>query len=338
MIPNSAFITVGERRKNLEAVAAGTAPGAEYATLVREGHFTRVLAMVDEIEDLGARGAMLRFATRAYLSTWGEENIYLGEEFPGIQYLGVHALMRRKKRIAMMIHNVASMRRQLPLATFRLGRLCDHLLCISEKSREELLTRYGVPSERITVIGSRVDVDFFSPVPGVPRRQVCAAGAVNRDYQTLVDAVKPLEVPTKIAADTAWRYSTGNQQIADLPAWVEMRSWGSYPNLRGLYAESAVVVVPLKKAMLSGVTVALEAMAMGRPVILTHNPYVEEFLRDGETGFFVAPDDAAALRDKIAYLLDHPVEAAAMGQRARQWVVERFSVQRYVQNILSVWR
>ena len=77
---------------------------------------------------------------------------------------------------------------------------------------------------------------------------------------------------------------------------------------------------------------------MARPVILTHNPYVEEFLRDGETGFFVAPDDAGALRDKIAYLLDHPVEAAAMGQRARQWVVERFSVQRYVRNILSVWR
>jgi glycosyltransferase involved in cell wall biosynthesis len=339
MIPNSAFITVGERRQNLEAVAAGKAPGAEYATLVRQGHFCRVVAMVDEVEDLSARGAMTRFATRSYLSTWGEENIYLGEEFPGIQYLAVHAVMRRKKRIAMMIHNVASMRRQLPLATLRLGRLCDHLLCISEKSREELLSRYGVPSERITVIGSRVDTEFFTSVPAATvKRQICAAGAVNRDYQTLIDAVKPLEVPTKIAADTAWRYSTGEQQVGELPAWVEMRSWGSYPNLRALYAESAVVVVPLKKAMLSGVTVALEAMAMGKPVILTHNPYVEEFLRDGENGFFVPPDDAAALRDKIAYLLDHPAEAARLGARAREWVVERFSVQRYVAKILSVWR
>jgi glycosyltransferase involved in cell wall biosynthesis len=337
MISNSAFITVGERRKNLEDVAAGRSPGAEYAKLVRDGSFTQVKAMIDEGVDLSARGAMLRFAFQAYRATWNTENVYLGEEFPGIQYLMVHAALRRKKRIAMMIHNVASMRRRLPLATLRLARLCDHLLCISEKSREELLTRYGVPSGQITVIGSRVDTTFFSPTPAETKRQVCAAGAVNRDYQTLVDAVKPLAVPTKIAADTAWRYSTGHQQVGDLPAFVEMRSWGSYLNLRALYAESALVVVPLQKAMLSGVTVALEAMAMGKPVILTHNPYVEEFLRDGENGYFVPAGDAAALRDKIAYLLDHPEEAAQVGARARQWVVDRFSVELYVKKILSVW-
>jgi glycosyltransferase involved in cell wall biosynthesis len=338
MIPNSAFITVGERKKNLEDVAAGRAPGAEYASLVREGHFSKVMAMVDEGIDLGARGAMLRFALRAYRATWKHENIYLGEEFPGIEYLAVHAVLRRRKRIAMMIHNVASMRRQIPLAKLRLGRLADHLLCISEKSREELLSRYGIPSSRITVIGSRVDTSFFQPdLAATVERQVCAAGAVNRDYETLIEAVRPLEVPTKIAADTAWRYSAGEAQVGPLPPFVEMRSWGSYVNLRELYARSALVVVPLKKAMLSGVTVALEAMAMGKPVILSHNAYVEEFLRDGETGYFVAPEDRGALRDKIAYLLDHPDEAARVGAAARRWVVERFSVERYVQRILSVW-
>jgi glycosyltransferase involved in cell wall biosynthesis len=297
-----------------------------------------VLAMVDEGIDLRARGAMFRFALRAYRATWNDENIYLGEEFPGIEYLAVHAVLRRKKRIAMMIHNVASKRREIPLAKLRLGRLADHLLCISEKSREELLTRYGIPSSRITVIGSRVDTSFFQPDPTAQvERQVCAAGAVNRDYETLIEAVRPLEVPTKIAADTAWKHSTGEAQVGPLPPFVEMRSWGSYVNLRGLYAQSAVVVVPLKKAMLSGVTVALEAMAMGKPVILTHNGYVEEFLRDGETGYFVPPEDKGALRDKIAYLLDHPAEAARVGAAARRWVEERFSVERYVQRILSVW-
>jgi len=338
MIPNSAFITVGERKKTLDDVAAGIAPTAEYATFLRDGHFSRVMAMVDEDVDVGATGAMVGFALRAYFATWKHENIYLGEEFPGIQYLAVHAVLRRPKRIAMMIHNVASMRRHLPLATLRLGRLVDHLLCISEKSRQELLARYGVPSSRITVIGSRVDTGFFSPLPAAQvRRQVCSAGAVNRDYETLIEAARPLDVPTKIAADTAWRYSTGDAPVGPRPAFVEMRSWGSYLKLRGLYAESAVVVVPLKKAMLSGVTVALEAMAMGKPVILTHNAYVEEFLRDGENGFFVPAGDAGALRDKIAYLLDHPQEAARIGERARNWVVERFSVDRFVQKILSVW-
>jgi len=337
MIPNSAFITVGESPKNMADVAAGRAPGAAFAVL-REGHFSRTLAMVELGKNPGSASERVAFAARSYISTWNLENIYLGEEFPGIEYLCVHAALRRRKRVAMLIHNVASLRRRLPLAGLRLGRLLDHVLCLSEQSRLELESQYGISPSHITVLGSRVDTEFFKPDPSVSiARQVCSAGAVNRDYATLVDAVRTLEVPTKIAADTAWRYSAGEMTLASLPDFVEMRSWGSYVNLRKLYAESAVVVVPLERAMLSGVTVVLEAMAMGRPVILTHNPYVTDFLRDGENGFFVQKGDAAGLREKIAYLLDHPQEAERVGARAREWVLERYAVQLYVQRILSAW-
>ena len=89
--------------------------------------------------------------------------------------------------------------------------------------------------------------------------------------------------------------------------------------------------------MMSGVTVALEAMAMGKPVILTRNPYVEDFLRDGENGFFVRAGDAEGLRSRIRHVLDNPEEASRIGARAREWVLERFTVERYVSRILGVW-
>jgi glycosyltransferase involved in cell wall biosynthesis len=116
-----------------------------------------------------------------------------------------------------------------------------------------------------------------------------------------------------------------------------MRSWGTYEKLRELYATSAVVVVPLAKPMLSGVTVALEAMAMGRPTILSRNAYVEDFVRDGENGLLVPPGDPDILGKKIRYLLDHPEQAAQLGKRAREWVLEHFTVEAYVNKILSVW-
>lgn len=337
MLPNSAFVTVGESAKNMAAVEAGTAPGAEYAVL-RRGHFGQVIAMVDRGKNPGSASETARFAASSYWATRGCDNVYLGEEFPGIQYLGVHALLRRVKRIAMLVHNTASLRRRLPLVTLRLGRLLYHVLCLSSRSKQELVTTYGIPSSRVTVIGSRVDTSFFAPNPEVPvELQVCSAGAVNRDYRTLIRAVAPLGIPLKIAADTAWRYSTAEQTTEEVPAFVEMRSWGSYTNLRDLYARSRVVVVPLEKPILSGVTVALEAMAMGKPVILTHNGYVEDFLKDGESGLFVPAGDSAALERKIRSLLDHPAEAERMGARAREWVVERFTVDRYVDRIMSVW-
>lgn len=337
MIPNSAFITVGESKKNLADVAAGRVPGAEYAAL-QNGYFSRVLAMVDEPRKPGADMNYWSFALRAYRKTWDLENIYLGEEFPGIQYLAVHAALRRRKRITMLVHNVASLRRRLPLATLGLAKLLDHVFCLSLESRRELEERYHVDPKRITVIGSRVDTQFFTPDPTQKRmRQVCSAGAVNRDYRTLVEAVRPLNVPTKIAADTAWAHSTGQVRLDNLPSFVEMRSWGSYQNLRTLYAESAVVVVPLERPMLSGVTVALEAMAMGRPVILTRNAYVEEFLKDGEHGFFVDQGDVVGLSEKLKFLLSDPDAANQMGENARRWVLDRYTVESYVQKIVSVW-
>ena len=337
-LPNSAFITVGESERTMREVAAGRFPAGEYGSL-RDSCFSLTYAMADLGFNAEFLAAGMQFALRAYLSTWDTENIYLGEEFPGIQYLAVHAAFRRPKRIAMLIHNVASLKRRLPLATLRLGRLLDHVLCLSEQSKTELETTYGIPSSRISVIGSRVDTKFFLPEPSRPmKRQVCSAGAVNRDYETLVNAVAPLRVPTKIAADTAWRYSSPAAALIDTPDFVEMRSWGDYLNLRSLYAESAVVVVPLRKSVLSGVTVALEGMAMAKPVILTHNPYVEDFLRDGENGYFVKSGDVNALRDKIEFVLANPVKAGAVGAGARAWVLERFSVEQYVDRILSVWR
>ena len=261
MLDNSAFITVGEPAQTLEAARAGRAPKAEYASFLEERHFSQVLAMVDRGMNPGSTASLVRFALSANWATWDRETIYLGEEYPGIQYLAVHAALRRRKRIGMLVHNVASMKRRLALGTLRLGRLVNHFFCLSSHSRRELEEQYGVPRARITVVGSRVDTAFFRPDAAAPQqRQVCSAGAINRDYGMLIEAAGPLGVPLKIAADTQWRYSA-KAITREVPPFVEMRSWGNYVNLRALYAESAVVVVPLERAMMSGVTVALEGMA-----------------------------------------------------------------------------
>jgi glycosyltransferase involved in cell wall biosynthesis len=239
----------------------------------------------------------------------------------------------------LLVHNVSSKKRWLALAKLGLKRRVDHFLCLSPHSQQVLVEQYGIPREKISVIYSRVDTAYFQPQPETPlKRQVCAAGAVNRDYGTLIEAALGLDADVKIAADTIWRYSVANKgeaRTAMLPPNVEMRSWGSYANLRQLYAESRVVVVPLARPIISGITVALEGMAMGKPVILTRNPYVEGFLEDGVTGFHVEPGNPTALRERLRWLLDHPQEAEAMGRRAREKAERDFSVERYVERILA---
>ncbi len=66
-----------------------------------------------------------------------------------------------------------------------------------------------------------------------------------------------------------------------------------------------------------------EAMAMGIPVISTAHSDVPKIL-DG-CGYLVDSDDPAALQAKIEHVLTHADEAAELGRRARQRVIERYS-------------
>jgi len=63
-----------------------------------------------------------------------------------------------------------------------------------------------------------------------------------------------------------------------------------------------------------------------------------EVVSDGVTGFVVPPNDASALRAKLAWLGEHPSEAAEMGRKGRQRVEERFTWPQVVGRCLEVYR
>ena len=66
-----------------------------------------------------------------------------------------------------------------------------------------------------------------------------------------------------------------------------------------------------------------DAMALGRPIVSTRISMIPEIL-DG-CGALVPAGDVPALSDAIARLVDRPDEARALGARARERAVERYS-------------
>ena len=71
---------------------------------------------------------------------------------------------------------------------------------------------------------------------------------------------------------------------------------------------------------------ALEAMAAGKPSVMTRCGGPEEVLTNGETGFLVPVADPQALAGKILELVEAPRTAAAMGKLAREEVERRYSL------------
>lgn len=178
----------------------------------------------------------------------------------------------------------------------------------------------GIPAELLEVVPNFVDLpEAAATAPGVatdrPYLLYAGPAAPHKGRQVLLDAFAGLETEVTL------RLAGGDGSVT--APGVEDLGYRSGPELDRLYREALLVVVPSVWADPCP-TVALEAMAQGRPVIASAGGGLPEIVGDGETGLLVAPGDAIALRAAMARLLDDPDLRERMGTRGRERV-RRFS-------------
>ncbi len=83
-----------------------------------------------------------------------------------------------------------------------------------------------------------------------------------------------------------------------------------------------------------GLPVALlEAMSMECAVVCTDAGGIKEVIRDQQDGFMVTVENWKALEKPLSYLLQNPQEISEYGKKARQRVINAFSLQVMVQQI-----
>ncbi|MHB8605103.1 MAG: glycosyltransferase family 4 protein [Thermoplasmatota archaeon] len=108
-------------------------------------------------------------------------------------------------------------------------------------------------------------------------------------------------------------------------------------DLPGYYAASDLSALPSTSRLEAFGIAALEAMASARPVVVSRIPGVSDVVVEGETGLLAEPLDARDLAEQIAALAQDPETARAMGKRARERVLERFTVARVVDELEKVY-
>lgn len=81
----------------------------------------------------------------------------------------------------------------------------------------------------------------------------------------------------------------------------------------------------------------LEAMATGLPLVVTRAGGNPELVVDGATGFLFPPRDVQALAQHLAKLVESPDLRRSFGEKARQRVVEQFSLAGMIQNYRDLY-
>ena len=113
------------------------------------------------------------------------------------------------------------------------------------------------------------------------------------------------------------------QAAADGPAPERIEFVGASDDVTAHYA-TAFVALNCSESESFSIT-CLDGSAAGLPVVATRCGGPEEIVEDGKTGFLVSVGDGNAVAERLAWLFDHPEQAAAMGDAGRRLVAQRFS-------------
>jgi glycosyltransferase involved in cell wall biosynthesis len=250
-----------------------------------------------------------------------------------------------RPRHLMIAHLLSTRSKSLLLDFFHLQSHIDIFFVYSTWQQSFIKTRWAVPPERVVYTPFMVDAEFFSPnatksadAPNINlnfnnRPLICSVGLERRDYPTLIEAVRDLNLQLVIAAASPWSKQDDTTRGQDLPPNVSVERFTQY-ELRELYANSHFMVMPLYDVSFqAGVTAILEAMSMKKAVIVTRTQGQTDVIDSGKTGLYVEPEDVNELRHAILHLLDHPTEAAIMGAKGRQAVLDKMSLTLYTKRL-----
>ncbi len=199
--------------------------------------------------------------------------------------------------------------------------------------------------------GSGVDIDHFSPnsVPisdrfHSPVRLLFPSRLINeKGVRELLTACRrlwsdgtALELWVAGELDTGNRSALSSPEVEALQQEIRVRCLGHVDDMRALYADVDIVVLPSWREGLS--RALIEAAAMERPIITTDVPGCRDVVIHGVCGLLVPLRNPESLRLAIQLLVQQPGLARSFGKAARARVAAEFQVDLVNERTLDQYR
>ena len=185
----------------------------------------------------------------------------------------------------------------------RSARRAERVIAVSERTRDDLVELYGIPTDKIRVIPHGVD-PAFAPGDGAVGGYLLFVGAVQKrkDPRAAVEAALDLGMPLVVVGPE--REPELAEELRGLGA--DLRGYVEKPELAELYRAAACLVVPSRYEGF-GLPV-LEALASGTPVVATPDAALVEVA--GDAAVYAVSRD---LPGAVLHAIDRREELRAAG-------------------------
>jgi glycosyltransferase involved in cell wall biosynthesis len=215
---------------------------------------------------------------------------------------------------------------------------------------------FRIRPDRVTVIERGRDPSRLGE-PGEARRRRIREGlgvashaelvlSVGRQeyakgYTQLLEALAPMvRSRPRLVALIAGRRGNATARLEELHARLNLgtrvRFMGHRGDVPDLLAAADVFAFPSIYEGFGGS--AVEAMALGVPVVCCDLPTLRDVLEPGRTALFVTPGSPEDLRHALETVLDDPTLRRRLGARGREVFRERFTLSRSAERMASLYR
>lgn len=214
------------------------------------------------------------------------------------------------------------------------GRWTDRLIVMNDEDEEAALKHRLVPRPRLVRMrGIGVDTNYYAPRSSTPAEDAEAMGRLGLPTDARFFAVVAELRPRKRNADIiralaaaehrdAYVVFAGEGSLqADLESLADRLGVRDRVRFLGFVNDVRPVLRLAVASILASVREGLprsimESLAVGTPVIGTAARGVAELL-EPDSGIVVAKGDVAAISGAMDWILDHPKEVRAMGERGQ---------------------
>ena len=231
----------------------------------------------------------------------------------------------------------------------RLARRYDSIFCVSGFVRNALAqesVRSGLAVEHHFINTERFRPDLT--IRRQVREEQDAAGKVVAILVAHLIPQKGVEVALHALANAPrnvclWIIGEGpdeqklRTQCQDLGLVDRVRMLGPQSQIQRYMQGADVLLCPSLWAEAAGL-VNLEAQACGVPVIASRIGGIPEYVADEQTGLLFTPGDCADLARQLTRFVDEPGLRERLARAARLWIVEKFSVESRMPQILDNYR
>ena len=168
------------------------------------------------------------------------------------------------------------------------------------------------------------------------------SGSDSRDFETAITAFsKDSNISFDVYFPTDELYTKYNHKYTNINTYTLERNNFGYEKIAQVTANCKAVIIISKpvpgRKLPSGLTSICEAVALGKPCIITDNPYFSDKMRNAGFALFVKVGDTDGITNAIKTLEDDPYLRKQMSEAALSFA-KKYSSKNTAKQLVEIFK